>query len=157
MYNLALQAVSLTGAQILLTYDDLTHSTRRKNFQNTVEKLLSIGVVPILNENDAVATEEIQFGDNDSLSAKIACTMNADKLVILTNVEGLYNANPNKNKKATLIAEISKLNNKIFDLAKGTSKMGTGGMLSKLTAAKEATEKEALIRIWFWAISHRCF
>src|SRR5690349_2082249 len=89
LYNLSLQAVGLLGAQILLTADDLANKKRRENFQNTLEQLLKWQVTPILNENDAVATEEIKFGDNDSLSAKVAATAGAERLIILTDVDGL--------------------------------------------------------------------
>ena len=95
--------LGFSGAQILLTYDDLANPSRRKNFQNTVETLLKWGVTPILNENDAVATEEIKFGDNDSLSAKVAKVIEADRLLILTDVNGLYDSDPRENSNARLI------------------------------------------------------
>jgi len=100
LYNMALQTQGLLGAQVLLTYRDLAALPQKKNLENTMEQLLTWGVTPILNENDAVATEEIRFGDNDSLSARIAKTMRADRLIILTDVEGLYDSDPRKNKKA---------------------------------------------------------
>ncbi len=87
LYNMALQTQGLLGAQVLLTYQDLASLPQKKNLENTIQQLLKWGVTPILNENDAVATEEIRFGDNDSLSARIAKTMKADRLVILTDVE----------------------------------------------------------------------
>ena len=106
LYNIALQTSGLLGAQILLTYDDLANASRRKNFENTVETLLKWGVVPILNENDAVATEEIKFGDNDSLSARVAKVAGADRLLILTDVNGLYDSDPRKNPNARLIERV---------------------------------------------------
>ena len=143
IYNAALQAEGLRGAQILLTYDDLSNLKRRRNLTNTLETLLKWGVVPILNENDTVATEEIKFGDNDSLSARVAIHTNADRLVILTDVEGLFTANPNENPKAQLISRLDKITKK--DLAKpglkAGSSRGTGGMYSKLLAAQMATKK----------------
>lgn len=144
LYNLALQACSLTGAQILLTYDDMANPKRRKNFQNTLEKLLGLGAVPILNENDAVATEEIRFGDNDSLSAKVARTLKADRLVILTDVKGFYDGDPSKNKSARLITEVERVTPRLLSLAgaKSGSGRGTGGMLSKLMAAREASRSK---------------
>jgi glutamate 5-kinase len=140
LYNLALQASGLIGAQILLTYDDLANAARRKNFQNTVEKLLDWGVTPILNENDAIATEEIRFGDNDSLSARVARVMKADRLVILTDVDGLYDSDPRKNPQARLIDQLTSISPKLLKsmTPKSGSSRGTGGMLSKLCAAKEA-------------------
>jgi len=139
LYNIALQSCSLSGAQILLTYDDIINQVRRKNFENTVERLLSIKAIPIINENDAVATDEIRFGDNDSLSAKIARTCGATRLVILTDVDGLYDADPAKNKDAKLISDVPKITEKVMKLAGGSSSgRGTGGMHSKLMAAREA-------------------
>ncbi len=140
LYNLALQAVGLLGAQILLTYDDLANSGRRRNFQNTVEQLLKWGVTPVLNENDAVATEEIRFGDNDSLSARVARVMKADRLVILTDVDGLYDSDPRANPRARLLRRVGGVTPALLRgvTPKSGSARGTGGMLSKLTAAREA-------------------
>jgi glutamate 5-kinase len=148
LYNVALQTTGMLGAQILLTYDDLAHEARRKNFQNTVETLLKWGVTPILNENDAVATEEIKFGDNDSLSAKVARVIGADRLLILTDVDGLYDSDPRKNTRAKLLHSLSAVNDRILkqvEAAPGTSR-GTGGMYSKLKAAKEASSNK--IETW---------
>ena len=140
LYNLALQSCGLKGAQVLITYSDLANKTQLKNFQNTLETLLAWNVVPILNENDAVATEEIRFGDNDSLSAKIAIALKADRLVILTDVAGVYDSDPSKNPGAQLIHEIPKITEKVLKIAgKSKSEYGTGGMLSKLLAAQEAS------------------
>lgn len=142
LYNLALQASGHLGAQILLTYDDLDSEVRKKNFQNTVEQLLKWGVTPILNENDAVATEEIRFGDNDWLSAKVADALGADRLVILTDVEGLYDKDPKKNKNAKQIFELKVIDSKMLERmsAESGSSRGTGGMYSKLKAADHATK-----------------
>ena len=152
LYNIALQTQGQLGAQVLLTYDDLTNRTRKQNFQNTLEQLLDWKVTPILNENDAVATEEIKFGDNDSLSARIAKAMNADRLVILTDVEGLYDSDPRVNKKAKRIEELKGVPSSLLKSvemasgkAAGTSR-GTGGMVSKLGAAKLACQ--AGIETW---------
>ena len=140
LYNLSLQAVGLQGAQVLLTADDIAHSARRKNLKNTLEKLLEWRVTPILNENDAVATEEIKFGDNDSLSARVASLANADRLVILTDVAGLYDRNPLTNLKARLIPHLPRVTEKLLstiDHGSGSNR-GTGGMYSKLSAARLA-------------------
>lgn len=142
LYNLALGASGLLGAQILLTYDDLANAERRRNFQNTVEKLLEWGVTPVLNENDAVATQEIKFGDNDSLSAKVARVSGAERLVILTDVPGLYDSDPKKNPGARRIERLEGVSARVLgsiDQAAGSSR-GTGGMFSKLSAAREASD-----------------
>ena len=141
LYNLALAASGLLGAQILLTYDDLAHAERRQNFENTLEKLLEWGVTPILNENDAVATQEIKFGDNDSLSAKIARVSGAERLLILTDVAGLFDADPKKYPGARRIERLDGVPARYLhsvDRGAGSAR-GTGGMYSKLKAASEAT------------------
>lgn len=140
LYNLALQSQGLKGAQVLLTYDDLESPDRNKNFINTIDTLLDWGVVPILNENDAVSTDEIQFGDNDMLSAKVAKNIKADKLIILTDVEGLYDRDPTTSKSAKKLDSVKKVTDEILKLAghKSSSKIGKGGMYSKVTAAKTA-------------------
>jgi glutamate 5-kinase len=148
LYNIALQTSGLLGAQILLTYSDLADSHRRENFHNTLEELLSWGVVPVLNENDAVATEEIKFGDNDSLSAKVALVAEADRLIILTDVAGLYDSDPNANPQAQLIPRLQSVEPKLLRALEGSSKSsakkknnrGTGGMYSKIRAAAEASK-----------------
>jgi glutamate 5-kinase len=139
-YNLALQAKGLLGAQVLLTYDDIARSAHRKNLKNTLAQLLEWNIVPILNENDAVATEEIQFGDNDLLSAKVANLLKADRLVIMTNVEGLFDKNPEKHKDAKLISELPKITPQLLKAMdpKAVSAHGRGGMYSKVRAAAHA-------------------
>lgn len=141
LYNLSLGAAGLLGAQVLLTYDDLANAHRRQNFQNTIEKLLEWDATPILNENDAVATEEIKFGDNDSLSAKVACAIGAERLLILTDVDGLYEEDPRRNPGARLISHLIGITPAIVAKAAPTSSSnrGTGGMYSKIRAAQEAT------------------
>ena len=142
-YNLALNATGLMGAQVLLTYDDMARPKHRQNLKNTLATLLQWKVVPILNENDAVATDEIQFGDNDLLSAKVACLMGADRLIILTNVDGLYDSPPNKNPKAKLISELPKVTKALLAAmdTSAVSSVGRGGMYSKLRAAAQAQSK----------------
>lgn len=147
LYNIALQTTGLLGAQILLTYSDLAHAGRRGNFKNTIEELLSWGVVPVLNENDAVATDEIKFGDNDSLSAKVAKVVGAERLIILTDVAGLFDADPSVNPNARLISRLNRVPQsllKSLELSSRASKThptrGTGGMYSKIRAAAEATQ-----------------
>lgn len=141
LYLLALQASGLMGAQVLLTYDDLANAKRRRNFQATLKTLLKWGITPVLNENDAVATEEIRFGDNDSLSAKVASVCGAERLVILTDVPGVFDRDPRKHKSAMLIDELRQVTPSLIrEIAGGPgSSRGTGGMFSKLTAAREAS------------------
>ncbi len=140
LYNLALNAQGLLGAQVLLTAGDMQESKRRRNLQNTLEQLLKWQAVPILNENDAVATAEIKFGDNDTLSSMIARMMKAERLVLLTDVDGLYDSDPRKNKTAKLIDYRRKVSSEDFAKAgkRGGSSRGTGGMYSKLLAAENA-------------------
>ena len=142
LYNLALHAAGTMGGQILLTYDDLTDSARRENFQNTIEQLLKWNVVPILNENDVVATDEIKFGDNDRLSAKVARFTSAERLVILTDVDGLYDQDPKKCPDAQLIRQLKGVSSAQLAAVEpqAGSQRGTGGMFSKLRAAQDATE-----------------
>jgi glutamate 5-kinase len=148
-YNLALQSNGLMGAQVLLTASDMQDRTRRRNLQNTLNQLLSWGVIPILNENDAVATEEIQFGDNDSLSAQIAIMMGAEHLVLLTDVDGLYDKNPKKYKSAKRIDYLPSIRAKDIQLAnpQDVSGRGTGGMYSKLLAAKKASKNKIITHL----------
>ncbi len=128
-------------AQILLTAPDLACDDRREKFENTVNKLLEFSVLPIINENDTVATEEIVFGDNDTLAAKVAVTVRADLLVLLSDIDGLYTADPKKDKDAALITEVREITDNILALAGAAgSELGTGGMETKLRAAKIATE-----------------
>lgn len=130
-----------TVAQILLTAPDLSCDDRREKFESTVERLLEYKVLPIINENDTVATEEIVFGDNDTLAAKVAVTVGADLLILLSDIDGLYTADPRKDKSATLISEVKEITEEISALAgKAGSNRGTGGMETKIHAAKIATE-----------------
>ncbi len=140
LYNLSLQAVGRKGAQILLTYDDIKNRERLRNFQNSIEQLLHWQVVPVLNENDAVSTEEIRFGDNDSLSAKVAKAINADLLVILTDVDGLYDRDPKTHQDAQLRPHLARVTAAELKAVAGSKKSGagTGGIFSKLKAAQEA-------------------
>lgn len=130
-----------TVGQILVTAEDIQHKERHKNFSNTLNRLLELGVIPIINENDSIATEEIGVGDNDTLAAIVATSAKADLLVLLSDIDGLYTANPNTNKKAKLIPEVHKIDDKIMALGgKSSSTLGTGGMKTKLSAAKICTE-----------------
>jgi len=139
-YRQAFAHYDVQVAQMLLTKDDLRHRRRYLNASNTSETLFSAGVVPIVNENDTVMVEEIKFGDNDTLGALVGLMVNADLLVMMTDVDGLYDANPNKDKSAKRCSMIYDLNADVMAMAGGSdSQFGTGGMLSKLTAAEIAT------------------
>lgn len=126
-----------TVAQVLMTKDIVENETRRTNCHNTLAKLLNIGVIPIINENDTVAVEEIEFGDNDTLSALVAELVDADLLLILSDINGLYDKDPNQNSDAKLIETVDNIDDRIISLAKGaSSKHGTGGMITKINAAQ---------------------
>ena len=130
-----------TVAQILLTAPDLTTPSRLEKFDNTMKRLLELGVLPIINENDTVATEEIEFGDNDTLAAKIAVSIEAELLVLMSDIDGLYTKDPHKYSDAMLISEVKEINDDILALAgKAGTKLGTGGMETKLRAARIVTE-----------------
>ena len=126
-------------AQILLTGADIENETRRANFHNTMFRLLEFGVLPIINENDTVATEEIVIGDNDTLGAIVAANVDADLLVLLSDIDGLYTKDPHKYEDAKLIPVVEALTPEIMALAEGKgSELGTGGMKTKLHAAEIA-------------------
>jgi len=127
-------------AQILLTRDDLSDRVRYINAKNTILTLLEMGVIPIINENDTVATDEIKFGDNDQLAALVAGLIEANHLIILSDVEGLYSADPKKNPDARIIKHVKEFSKELEQIAKPSSTgFGTGGMYSKVIAAKKAT------------------
>ncbi|MDA8402574.1 MAG: glutamate 5-kinase, partial [Desulfobacteraceae bacterium] len=127
-------------AQILLTDDDLSNRKRFLNARNTMNTLLDWGVLPIINENDTVAVEEIKFGDNDSLSARVALLLEADLLINLTDIDGLYDKDPRHFPDAQRIRELSKIGKHIEELAGGVpGALGTGGMLTKIKAARKMT------------------
>ena len=128
-------------AQVLLTKDVTSDEVRYQNAKNTFERLLELGVLPIVNENDVISTEQIEFGDNDTLSATVASLIGADLLIILSDIDGLYNSDPRKNNDAKLIPIVEKIDKDIEALAgdAGTNR-GTGGMITKIHAAKIAVK-----------------
>ena len=129
-----------TVAQVLLTGEDVDHPERRENFENTMERLLELGALPVINKNDTIATAEIKVGDNDTLGAIVACCTKADLLVLLSDIEGLYTADPRKDPNAKLIPTVEEVTPEIEALAGGVgSSLGTGGMATKLRAAKMVT------------------
>lgn len=133
-----------TVAQLLLTKDVVDNPTRKKNAQNTFETLLGFGVIPIVNENDSVSAEQIEFGDNDTLSATVTALIGADLLIILSDIDGLYDKNPAVHADAKLISLVEGVTDSIKALASGAgSARGTGGMITKLTAAEIANDAGA--------------
>lgn len=131
-----------TVAQLLMTGDDFDHADRYNNFINTMNKLLEFSALPIINENDTVSTDEIKVGDNDTLSAMVAVSVNADLLILLSDIDGLFTSDPHKDPEATLISVVSEINNEIRSLAGGEgSSLGTGGMRTKIRAAEICTAK----------------
>ena len=133
------------SAQILMTKNTMVNNVNRKNAQNTFNELLSLGVIPIVNENDSISTYELQnlekFGDNDTLSAMVAALVRADLLILLSDIDGLFTDDPNTNPDAKFIDVVENLDDNLLNMGKGTSgsKVGTGGMATKLTAAQIAS------------------
>ena len=125
-----------TTAQVLITSEDVKNPVNHSNFQNTVSRLLEFNVIPIINENDTVSTDEIVIGDNDTLGAIVAVSVNADLLIILSDIDGLYTKNPKQYDDAELLTEVTELTDDIVAMGKGRgSALGTGGMKTKLNAA----------------------
>ncbi|TDR80324.1 glutamate 5-kinase [Paludibacterium purpuratum] len=143
-YESAFRAFGLGTAQILLTHEDLADRTRYLNARSTLTTLLNLNVVPIINENDTVVTDEIRLGDNDTLGALVTNLIEADALVILTDQIGLFSADPRKDPQARLIEDATAGDPQLEDMAGGAgSKVGTGGMLTKILAAKRAAHSGA--------------
>ncbi|MBQ8337518.1 MAG: glutamate 5-kinase [Oscillospiraceae bacterium] len=131
-----------TTAQVLITGSDLKNEQRHQNFENTLNRLLELDALPIINENDTVATEEIVIGDNDTLAAIVSVSVKADLLVLLSDIDGLYTADPRRDKNAKLLSKIEALTPEIMALGEGKgSSLGTGGMKTKLHAAEIATSE----------------
>lgn len=140
IYNEAFGALGLLAGQVLLTPLDFFERSRYLRVRDTLQRLLSLGVVPVINENDAVADDEIQFGDNDRIAALVAQLVHADLLVILTDTEGLHTADPRISSEASLIAEIREIDRELEAAAGGVGHADArGGMASKLSAAKIAS------------------
>ena len=128
-----------TVAQILITGDDVEHENRRHNFENTILRLLQLGVLPIINENDTISTDEIVIGDNDTLGAIVAKAVSADLFILLSDIDGLFTADPHKDENARLIDVVEEITPEIEKMTGGAgSKLGTGGMTTKLKAAATA-------------------
>ncbi|MGY3664032.1 MAG: glutamate 5-kinase [Roseburia sp. 1XD42-69] len=134
-----------TVGQVLLTKSTMSDNVSRLNAQNTFEQLFEMGVIPIVNENDTISTYEMEFGDNDTLSALVASLTSADLLILLSDIDGLYTDDPRSSRDARLIREVTDISEKLLHMAKEStgSDVGTGGMATKLTAARIATQSGA--------------
>lgn len=144
-YTRSFSEYSYVCGQILLTKDDLLDNLTKSNISNTIEALLEKRIIPVVNENDSVSTTEIlhngTFGDNDTLSAHVACLVNADLLIILSDIDGLYDDNPRTNPDAKRISFVENITHDMLASSTGAgSKLGTGGMYTKLTAMQKITE-----------------
>lgn len=129
------------AAQVLLTFDVITDPERRRNAENTLNELLQQDIIPVVNENDTVATEEIEFGDNDTMSAIVAHLIKADLLILLTDIDGFYTDDPHKNPNAKKLTMVETINEAMRDMAKDAiTSYGTGGMATKIAAARIATD-----------------
>lgn len=139
LYDKLFSEYGHTVGQMLITKSDVENDERRQNLINTFNRLFDFGAIPVINENDSVAVEEIVYGDNDSLSAIVAKLIGADALIILTDIDGLYNANPHEDETARLIPLVTEINDELYQVAGGHgSRFGTGGMVTKLHAAEIA-------------------
>lgn len=133
-----------TAAQVLLTKDIMLDDERRTNAKNTFNELLRYDVIPVVNENDTVSTEEIEFGDNDTLSAIVTALIGGDLLILLSDIDGLYTDDPNVNKDAKFIDVVAEIDDNLRKMGKGSvSNVGTGGMATKIAAAAIATDAGA--------------
>lgn len=141
MYQKLFMEYNHQAAQVLLTFDAITDIERRRNAENTLNELLQQDVIPVVNENDTVATEEIEFGDNDTLSAIVAHLIKADLLILLTDIDGFYTDDPHKNKDAVKLSVVEEITDTLKHMAKGAiTNYGTGGMATKIAAARIATD-----------------
>lgn len=142
-YEEAFNSYSINIAQILLTHADIANRERYLNARSTLSTLIELKVLPVINENDTVATEEICFGDNDNLAALVTNLVEADLLVILTDQDGFFTADPRADDKAKLLSEVNAEDPGLLSMATGSSEFGRGGMLSKIEAAKSANRSGA--------------
>ena len=149
VYQKIFAEYSAIAAQVLMTKTTIVNDTSRKNAENTFNELLKLGAIPIVNENDTVSTYEIKqvqtFGDNDRLSAIVTSIVGADMLILLSDIDGLYTDDPNSNPDAKFIDQVDKIDDNLLDMGKTTSgsSVGTGGMATKLIAARIATSSGA--------------
>lgn len=144
IYQKLFMEYNQTASQILMTKNTLVNEVNRENARNTFETLLTMGAIPIVNENDTVSTYEIQFGDNDTLSAVVSALVQADLLILLSDIDGLFTDDPNRNPEAKFIEYVDRVDERFEKMAKGSSSdVGTGGMSTKLGAARLATSAGA--------------
>lgn len=144
MYQKFFMEYNQIASQILMTKNTLVNTVNRENAGNTFETLLSMGAIPIVNENDTISTYEIQFGDNDTLSAIVTALVQADLLILLSDIDGLFTDDPNRNPDAKFIEFVDRVDEHFEKMARGSaSDVGTGGMTTKLNAAKLATSAGA--------------
>lgn len=142
VYDREFSQYNHTIAQILITNSDVENEKNHNNFINTVTRLLEFGALPIINENDTISTEEIEIGDNDTLGAIVATSVKADLLVLLSDIDGLYDKDPRKHSDAELIVNVYDLTDEVMAMGEGKgSSLGTGGMFTKLKAAKITTNE----------------
>lgn len=141
IYQKLFSEYNQTAAQILMTKNTMVNNLNRKNAQNTFQELLKMGAIPIVNENDSISTYEIEFGDNDTLSAVVSALIGADLLILLSDIDGLFTDDPNTNPRAEFIDVVENLDQHFLEMGKEStgSKVGTGGMATKLAAAEIAT------------------
>lgn len=141
MYDKLFSEYGNTIGQLLITRSDFENGERRANLSTSFEKLFEFGAIPVINENDSIAVEEIVFGDNDTLSAMVAKLVNADALIILSDIDGLYSGNPREDESAYLIPVVEEITDELMSIAgtKGSTR-GTGGMVTKLHAAQIAMD-----------------
>ncbi len=142
-YETYFQQHDMHTAQILLTHEDLSDRKRYLNARSTIRTIVELGAVPIINENDSVVTDEIRFGDNDTLGALVANLVEADGLIILTDQDGMFDSDPRRNKDARLISEIAAEDERLDDMAGGSGNLGRGGMQTKVRAARLAARSGA--------------
>lgn len=141
LYQKFFDEYNKTVAQLLLTRDGIENSLRRMNARNTLQQLIEMGIIPVVNENDTVITDEIEFGDNDTLSASVATLIQADLLLILTDTDGVFTSDPHVNNSARKVPKVMKASDDLKNIdVNGSSKMGSGGMASKIAAAELCRE-----------------
>ena len=145
VYQKLFSEYNQVAAQILMTKHTMLNDISRENAQNTFNELFSLGVIPIVNENDTVSTDELDFGDNDTLSAIVTALVGGDLLILLSDIDGFYTDDPHKNQDATMISCVREINDELLQMAKSTTgcNLGTGGMATKISAAKIANASGA--------------
>ncbi|NLY48108.1 MAG: glutamate 5-kinase [Clostridiales bacterium] len=145
VYQKLFSEYNQTAAQILMTKDTMLNDISRHNAQNTFNELFKLGIIPIVNENDTISTYEIEFGDNDTLSAIVTALVGGDLLILLSDIDGFYTDDPHKNRNAKLISYVEEINDDVLKMAKSSTgcSLGTGGMATKLSAAKIANASGA--------------